>query len=158
MSLKAEVEATLFWNRQVAFRPAAAIAATPTNLFTVVGGAVKVTALVVRFAQPITTAVTWLVTVCGVPWATALFAAIGAVGEVVVWSLDVGAAIIAPTATAPIPSILGAAFNVNGQIVSPGSAAGDNFVLTYGVALIDGDTEWSVEYYRLSPAANIIPV
>jgi len=158
MGLKSQVDEIGLWGRQVAFRPTAAIVATPTNLFTVVGGAVKVTALVAHIVTAITTAVTWHIVACGVPLDTALFAAIGAVGENVVWPLDVGAALIVPAAVSPVPSILGAAFNVNGVVVTPGSAAGDNFVLTYGAALIDGTVAFSVEYYRLNPAAQIIPV
>jgi len=158
MGLRSEVQSRELWGRQVAFRPSAAIAATPTNLFTVVGGAVKITAVTVRLVTAITTAVTWHLVACGVLLDTALFAAIGAIGTNVVWPLNVGAALIAPAAASPVPSILAAAFNVNGAIVSPGAVAGDNIVLTYAAALIDGNTEWSVEFYRMSPAANIIPV
>ncbi|MBU0778373.1 hypothetical protein KKF82_08960 [Patescibacteria group bacterium] len=157
MGLKQTVDNIDLWGRQVAFRPAAAIAATPTNLFTVVGGAVKITALSVRLVTAITTAVTWHIVACGVLLDTALFAAIGAIGTNVVWPLNVGAALLAPAAVSPVPSILAAAFNVNGVVVTPGAAAGDNFVLTYAAALIDGNTEWSVEYYRLSPVSQIIP-
>ena len=89
---------------------------------------------------------------------TALFAAIGLAGTNVVWPLDGGAALIAPAAASPVPSILGAAFNVNGVVVSPGAAAGNNFVLTYGAALIDGTVAFSVEYYRLAPNAELRPV
>ncbi len=157
MGLKSQVDLISLWGRQVAFRPAAAIAATPTNLFTVVGGSVKITALSVRLVTAITTAVTWHIVACGVLLDAALFAAIGAIGENVSWPLEVGAALIVPAAVSPTPSILAAAFNSNGVVVSPGAAGGDDFVLTYGVALIDGNTEWSVEYYRLSPQSQIIP-
>lgn len=157
MSLRSEVQSRELWGRQVAFRPAAAIAATPTNLFTVVGGAVVVTNVVVRLVTAITTAVTWHLVACGVALDAALFAAIGAIGTCVTWPFA-GAANVAPAAVSPSPSLLTFAAGTTGVVVSPGAAAGDNFVLTYAIALIDGNTEWSVEYYRLSPIASIIPV
>jgi len=153
MGLRDEVDNIYQWNRQVAFRPAQAIAATPTNLFAIQGGVVKITSIVAHLVTAITTAVTWHMTAGAVALDTALFAAIGAAGTVVTWPLDVGAALIAPAAVAPVPSILGAAFNVNGIAVVP-----SNLILTYAVALIDGNVAFSVEYYRLNPAANIVPL
>jgi hypothetical protein len=157
MSFSSEIKSAEFWGRQVAHRPVQAITATPTNLFQVVGGPVKLVSLTAYLATAITTGVTWHIIACGVPLDAALFAAIGNIGENVAWPLG-GVANVAPAAVSPSPSLLDFAAGVIGVILTPGSVGGDNFVLTYAVALIDGTVSFSAEFYRLSPASNIIPL
>ncbi len=139
--------------RQVSFRAVQAIIASPTNLFTIAGGAVKIFSLSAWIVDAITTGVTWHITAGAVPLDAALFAAIGGPNEMEAWPLDVGAALIAPAAVAPSPSILARAADILSITAAP-----CNIILTYGVALIDGTVGFSVEWEALSPNSTIVPV
>ena len=139
--------------RQVSWRPVQAIIATPTNLFTIAGGAVKIFSISAWIVNAITTAVTWHMTAGAIPLDTALFAATGGANTMVAWPLDAGAALIPSAAVSPSPSILARAANILSITAAP-----CNIILTYGVAAIDGTVGFSVEWEALSPNATIVPV
>ena len=139
--------------RQVSFRAVGAIIASPTNLFTIAGGSVKIFGISAWIVDAITTAVTWHMTAGVVPLDAALFAATAGANTMEAWPLDVAAALIIPAAVAPSPSILARAADVLSITAAP-----CNLILTYAVALIDGTVGFSVEWEALSPNATIVPV
>jgi len=154
MSLKAKVGGIWLAKKETTWRAPAlyAVADTPFNLFTIVGGPVKIYSLVAHLTTAITTGVTWHFLLGAVLLDAALFAAIGAIGTTVVVPLNVGAALIAPAQGSPVPSILAAAFNVFGITAAPA-----NIILALGGAAdVDGLVSFTVEWERLSPAANIV--
>ena len=154
MGLKATVAGIWLAKREKTWRPPSvyAVADTPFNLFTIVGGPVKIYSLVAHLTTAITLAGTWHFLLGAVLLDTALFANIGNAGETVVVPLNVGAAVIAPAQGSPVPSILAAAFNVFSITAAPA-----NIILALGGAAdVDGLVSFTVEWERLSPAANIV--
>jgi len=139
--------------RQLSWRPVGLIAATPTNLFTIAGGSVKIFAISAWIVNAITTGVTWHMTAGAIPLDAALFAALAGANTMVAWPLAVGAALVPPAQGTPSPSALAQAAGLVGITATP-----SNLILTYGVALIDGTVGFSVEWEALSPNSTIVPV
>jgi len=136
------------------FRAVQAIVASPTPLFTVAGGSVKIFSLSAWIVDAITTAVTWHIMLdAAVALDTALFAALAAANTMVAWPLDVGAALIASAQGSPTPSALASAAGVVGITAAP-----CDLVLTYAIAAIDGTVGFTVEWEKLSPNSSIVPV
>ena len=155
MGMKANLEAIWLAKRTKTWRPPAlyAVADTPFDLFTIAGGPIKIHALTCYLEEAITTAVTWHFLCGAVLLDAALFAAIGNPDETVAVPLDIGAALIPPAEGSPSPSILAAAFNVEGIVVAP-----DVITMALGGAAdIDGLTSFCLEWSRLSPAVSVVP-
>jgi hypothetical protein len=152
MGLAAEIRQAWFDRRRKTFRAVQAIAATPTNLFTISGGPVRIFGLTAWIVNAITTAVTWHITCAGVPLDAALFAALAGANTMCEWPMTV-AANIAPAAAAPSPTILADTAHAISVVSVPG-----NITLTYAAALIDGTVGFTVTWEALAPASNIVAV
>lgn len=163
MSLKTEIDQILNQSLQVAYRPpegALTMAASPIDIFQLVGGPAYVTAFFAYADVATAAASTLQVTACGVNLEDAAVACNLLIGEMAVWPLfDVATAVIIPNvASTPCPTIETAILGMGGIMISENSAGGDLFELTVGNADTVGAMSFFVVYYKMRPETLIIPL
>lgn len=135
-----------------------ALAIGAHNILTITGGPVWIVGFYCYANAATGAASTMALAVCGVNMQNAAVACNLLIGELAIWPLEVaaGSVIIPNVAAGPMPT-LGAGGNnlVAGVVAAPGSAGGDNLVLTIGAANMVGVNSWHAVYYKLSAASLI---
>ena len=160
MGLKTEVDQILQQSLHVAYRPPeAAITAAPHNIFVLSGGPALVLAFFAYADTATGAASTFAVQALGVQLQNAALACNMPVGTMSMWPLHAAAlAVIVPNvASTPCPTLATEIQGLQGVLLSPGSAAGDFFILTIGLLTV-GFTSFFVVYYKLRPETLIAPV
>jgi len=161
MGLKTEVDQILQQSLHVAYRPPeAGLTIAAHNLFVLSGGPALVLAFFAYADTATAGASTLQVTACGVNLENAAVACNLLIGEMAMWPLQPAAlSIIIPNvASTPCPTLATQIQGQQGLLMSPGSVAGDFFVLTVGAAIAAGFLSFFCVYYKLRPETLIAPV
>ncbi len=162
MSLSSEVSQIREQSMTIAYRPQGiALQIAAVNIFTLTGGPILIKSFFALAENAIGAASTFQVTACGVVMENAAVACNLLVGEMALWPLTTGAGnVIVPNiAAGPYPPLASNLLGVQQLLVAPGSAGGDNFVLTVGAAICPANTVvFYCEYRKLRPESLLSPV
>ncbi len=166
MGLKSEVSSILNQSLHVAVRPptVAAMGIAAHNIFTLSGGPAFVRGFFMYANVAMGAASSWQLTICGVIAENGGAAVANLlVGEMAIWPLHGAAAAdvtVPNVANAPYPPIATQILGLNnGILISPGSAAGDIFVMTVGAVICPAATvSFYVLYHKMLPQTLIAPI
>lgn len=134
-----------------------ALAIGAHNILTITGGPVLVKGFFCYANAATGAGSSMALAICGVNMQNAAVVCNLLIGEMAVWPLEVavGSVIIPNIAAGPMPTLAGALAGSFGVVAAPGSAGGDNFVMTIAAANMVGVNSWHAVYYKLSPASLI---
>jgi hypothetical protein len=161
--LKQTVDSIYHQSLQVAYRPpGAALGIAAHNIFQLTGGPAYVKGFFAYCNVTMAAASTFQVSACGVVLENAAVVCNLVVGEMAVWPLAGGAGnvIIPNVSNTPYPPLATTLLGMTGGILlSPGSAAGDLFILTVGAVICPINTvSFYVIYYKMAPETLIVPL
>jgi len=159
MSLVDEARALDFTRQYVAYRPPQtfAVANSPFNLFTIVGGPCLVHGIFCYCpTAAMAAASTFALVVCGAIIDGGAANSNTAVGGTFMYRLDVAGGGAVAAVSNPMPTLLGAAAGAYGALVCPGGANGDNFVLAVAANNVVANVSWYVVFRKLNIWSDII--
>ncbi|KKK78732.1 hypothetical protein LCGC14_2840630, partial [marine sediment metagenome] len=147
----------------VAYRPQGiALQIAAVNIFTLSGGPILIEGFFALAENAIGAASTYQVTACGVVMENAAVACNLLVGEMALWPLTgvAGGDVIVPNiAAGPYPPLASNLLGMQQLLLAPGSAGGDNFVLTVGAAITPANTVvFYCLYRKMRPESLLTPV